>query len=581
MTIESIAAAPSDAPQAIGPGTILGQRYVLGRLLGEGGMGRVFLAEDREEGGQVAIKVLTDDRPIPKAAQRFAREAESIAKIDHPNVVRVSHVGESPRGGLYYVMEYLEGEELTDTLDREGPMPWWRAQAIALQICGALQAAHESGVVHRDLKLENCFVVTNGQHPDFIKIVDFGVAKLLRPDDDGGRLTNTGATLGTPVYMAPELCRGKSVDHRVDVYALGVMLFELVTGELPFTGEGFLDVALLHMNEPPPPLANYLEPEQIPHGLEQVIGRALAKQREDRFPTMAAFGRALLEVGDEPAQSQPASPVDRERAVPRTNLGWTRPAMPAVDAPVTGPMQLVDERVMPTGDRPVARDRSVISGQTESVLDAIDDSPAAAPIQVWPWVLVAVVVLAGGIGGTLWWSASGPARTETASVAETSANIDPVAPEPEPAAPMVDVDAEAPAPESTPSPRTESAPAIMDDAATGAETQMAVAQDPPEPTKSPAPRSRKGWSTNPFDATVRRIRPRLAACAGVATGGKKGDKVRVKVQVDRGSGKVLDVTAKSVRGASGVEACVAQALRKANFPTAGSGRQTFSRTIKL
>ena len=321
----------------VGPGTVLEGRYRLIRLIGEGGMGRVFLARDREQQVDVAVKVLTDDRPIPKAAERFEREAKAIARIEHEHVVRISHVGQSPRGGLYYVMEYLEGEELAQTLEREGPMLWWRARDIALQICGALQAAHQSGVVHRDLKLENCFRITRGGQADFIKILDFGVAKLLGPQGED-RLTNTGATVGTPVYMAPELCRGKEIDHRVDVYALGVMLYELLTGHLPFTGEGFLDVALQHMNEPPPPLLRYLEPEEIPTGLEAVIERALAKDREDRFPTMAAFARALDRLGEEQEVVVPAE----EEGTPVVARGGTAPALDAMETPpITGRTQVV------------------------------------------------------------------------------------------------------------------------------------------------------------------------------------------------------------------------------------------------
>ncbi|MCA9709494.1 MAG: serine/threonine protein kinase, partial [Myxococcales bacterium] len=290
MVDTTAAQSPEDDPQGVGPGVVLADRYRVIRLVGEGGMGRVFLAEDTRQDRQVALKLLADDRPIPRAAERFTREAQSIARIDHENVVRIYDVGQSPRGGLFYVMEYLEGEELADTLDREGPLPWWRARDIALQVCSALQAAHEKGVVHRDLKLENCFRVERDGQRDFLKILDFGVAKLLAPDrDEGGRLTNTGATLGTPAYMAPELCRGKQIDHRVDVYALGVMLYEMLTGTVPFVGDSFLDVALLHMSEPPPPLSKFLPPEEVPDGLEAVIMRALAKAREDRFPTMAAF----------------------------------------------------------------------------------------------------------------------------------------------------------------------------------------------------------------------------------------------------------------------------------------------------
>lgn len=545
----------SDPVSEIGEGTVLGGRYRLLRLLGEGGMGRVFLALDEQDEVEVAVKVLTDDRPIPKAAARFEREAKVIARIEHDNVVRVSDVGESPRGGLYYVMEYLEGEELAETLERVGEMPWWRVRDIALQICGALQAAHEQGVVHRDLKLENCFRITRGDEEDFIKILDFGVAKLLRPEQED-RLTNTGATVGTPVYMAPELCRGKEVDHRVDVYALGVMLYELLTGHLPFQGEGFLDVALQHMNEPPPPLSRHLEPEEIPTRLEAVIQRALAKDREDRFPTMAAFGRALRKVG-EPEEVIASS----EAGVPVVGRGGTVPVLDAADwePSITGRTEITGPGGSLSGPVPVTSDDGSSGSLSGPVLVA---APGAEPDETPPrsraWLVVVVVLLllGGGVGGVLaWWSQSTP---------EPEGRVAAVEPGPEPA--------------------TTGGAGGDDEASTavaasadveGTESTGEVAVTEPGPVARP----RKGLGRAQIDAGVRKVRPKLKVCASELMGAKRGDTVRVTLRIDRSTGTVVSATAEGPTTAA--EDCVVRTVKQARFPSVGKGIQTVHRTLRL
>jgi len=521
-----------------GPGTVIGDRYRLVRLLGEGGMGRVFLADDERDGGHVAVKLLSDDRPIPKAAQRFEREARAIARIDHANVVRVTDVGQSPRGGLYYVMEHLEGEELADTLAREGPLPWSRALCFALQICGALQAAHEVGVVHRDLKPENCFRVTRGDDHDFVKILDFGVVKLLSPDlDEGsGRLTNTGATLGTPAYMAPELCRGKQVDHRVDVYALGVMLYEMLTGTVPFEGESFLDVALRHMNDSPLPLSEHVPPANLPAGLEAAVMRALAKAREDRFPTMAAFGRALGRVAEDAALALPAAP--ESYASPVVIAGGTAPVLPAAVS---------------------------LAGSTEPALVGVEDGERDAPARgrraAWAWLAAGG---AAGVGIVAWWLATAapsepPGETERAAV-EDHVPTDPTPAKTATLEPPAEADA---GPE-----------------ATAATTETPADAEPSTVGGSSATSS--GLTDRQIDGTLRRIRPFVKGCVGSLTGGHTGDRVRVVLRVERTTGRLRSVEASDAHRRSSVESCVREALRKAEFPRVGGrGIQTIKRTLVL
>ncbi len=533
-------------PQGIEPGTVISGYRVL-RLIGEGGMGRVFLAEDVEGGTKVALKVLTDDRPMPKAAERFIREAQSIERIDHAHVVSIFDVGESPRGGLFYVMEFLEGEELADILEREGPLPWWRAREIGLQVCSALQAAHEKGIVHRDLKLENCFRVERGGRDDFIKILDFGVAKLLGPvpdSDNGGRLTNTGATLGTPVYMAPEQCRGKDVDHRVDIYALGVMLYELLVGHPPFEGEAFLDVALMHMNDEPPPLRGQLEPEELPAGFETVIMRALAKAREDRWPTMAAFGRALEAVEHGPQVVTPAP--DESARMPITAPGGTEPALDSLSMP-----------------------SAPISGGTVPFLPGMDDDESelyADRGRVRRGGLLGVLIGAAvAVGALMWWRPFSPAESDDAQKSEAkTASID-------------DADT---VPTPTPRPGDDAEP-MPSPTETREVNETSAAQPVTRPETHSSRKGPKGLTKGEIRRGLHKVKGSVSACAGGITKVAAGQKVRVVVTVDRASGRVKRVKASMKGGSTAAEICVADAVKKAKFSTTGTGEVEFARSLTL
>ena len=287
------AAAPSDDPRI---GSVLKDTYVVLRKLGEGGMGGVYLAEHRSIRKKVAIKVLGSDYvQRPELSERFLREARAAAMIESPNVIEIHDFGTTPDGAAFFVMEYLHGEDLHDLLAREGALPWPRARAIVLQICSALQAAHDRGIVHRDMKPGNCFHLERG---DIIKVLDFGIAKVATDDPDGGRsLTRTGMIFGTPEYMSPEQAQGAAHDHRVDIYATGVILFQLVTGELPFHADNFMGLLNKHMFEAPPRPSDINPEARLPADLEAVILKALQKDRALRFQTMAEFAAAIAAVG--------------------------------------------------------------------------------------------------------------------------------------------------------------------------------------------------------------------------------------------------------------------------------------------
>ncbi len=276
-------------------------KYEVIRRIGEGGMGLVFEAQHTVIEKQVAMKVLREDfSKRPEVVERFRQEAKSASRIGHQNIVDISDFGTTPLGQSYFVMEFLEGEDLANVLAREGTVGMERSLHILIQCCQALGAAHDKGIVHRDMKPENIFLTARGGDPDFVKIVDFGIAKMSdieTPGEPGRKLTKTGMIFGTPEYMSPEQAAGKPLDHRVDVYALGVILFELATGRVPFVGDSFMGILTQHMFEEPPSLREVNPQVKITSELELVISRALAKDPDARYQTMKDLEDALVEAG--------------------------------------------------------------------------------------------------------------------------------------------------------------------------------------------------------------------------------------------------------------------------------------------
>ncbi|HET8936654.1 MAG TPA: protein kinase [Polyangiales bacterium] len=279
-------------------GTTLDNRYRILRVIGEGGMGVVYEALHVLIEKHVAIKVLRDTfTGRADVVERFRQEAKSASKIGHPNIVDVSDFGETPSGQSYIVMEMLIGEDLADVLARERALTPARAVRIAYQIARALHATHKKNIVHRDLKPENIYLVERDGAKDVVKIVDFGVAKMndmeVRP---GRRLTRTGMLFGTPEYMSPEQALGKPFDHRVDIYALGAILFELIAGRVPFIGENFMEILAHHGHSPLPSLRSVNKNVHVSAELEAVMARALAKDPQGRHVSMGAFADDLRSV---------------------------------------------------------------------------------------------------------------------------------------------------------------------------------------------------------------------------------------------------------------------------------------------
>ena len=281
-------------------GRTLDEKYRLDERLGTGGMGTVYRATHLLIDRPVAIKLLNPRFVEDEEAQaRFRREARAAGRLQHTNAVAVTDFGRTSDGFVYIVMELLEGRTLRDVLAREAPLDTARAVSIMLQIAAAVAAAHEAGIIHRDLKPANIFIVQRKDAPPFVKVLDFGIAKLAADtidDDDPKTLTAVGVMIGTPKYMSPEQCESGPLTPASDVYSLGIILYEMLTGTTPFTGTSPLAIALKHSAEDPRPPREWVV--TIPPALEAAVLRALEKRPEERPQNAAEFRRELYSIAE-------------------------------------------------------------------------------------------------------------------------------------------------------------------------------------------------------------------------------------------------------------------------------------------
>jgi serine/threonine protein kinase len=287
----------------------LDSRYRITGVLGSGGMGCVYLAEHISIRRPLALKLLHPEvEGIDEVNQRFEREAFAIGRVDHPNCVNVSDFGKLQDGTLYMVLELLDGVLLSDLLDRERRVGWRRTLHIGRHILSALDYAHDAGIIHRDIKPENVILVEQDGDADFAKILDFGIAKLrddAHPEDNTGILTNDakltqhGVTIGTPTYIAPEQAYGQPIDGRADLYALSVMLYEMITGFPPFDADEVGTLLRMHVSHEVPPFEEMAPGLEVPDAVEKVILHGLAKRPDDRIPSAKAYIEQIDRILDE------------------------------------------------------------------------------------------------------------------------------------------------------------------------------------------------------------------------------------------------------------------------------------------
>jgi serine/threonine-protein kinase len=357
----------------IGVGSVVGN-YEVQQKVGEGAMGSVYAAHHPRIGKRVALKVIHPELATnEEMLYRFFNEARAVTQIGHENIVEVQDYGQSPEGESFIVMELLEGRGLGQLLKSEGALPVPRALHIGIQLADGLAAAHARGIIHRDLKPDNIMLIRRGSDDDFVKILDFGLAKLTGPAGMNKHKTQTGSVLGTAHYMAPEQAESrKEIDHRVDVYALGCILFQMMSGRVPFPGEGFGDVLIKHIREPPP-LLTRLNP-QVPKSVEKIVLHALAKKREFRFAHMEEFATALRDPerflmtmdGENGLHMTPSDPIPAQTLPPASTRAFD-------DQPVT-----ITALSAKSPTRLGSEGRTVQGSVTPEVLAAIEARKRAA-----------------------------------------------------------------------------------------------------------------------------------------------------------------------------------------------------------
>lgn len=303
---------PTGAPprdQRIGE-TLVG-RYRLEKLIGKGGMGRVYCATQLPLNRSVAVKILSPEfqKKDPQFVRRFFLEAATAARLNHPNTITVFDYGETERGELFIAMEYLKGRALSRVLSVDGPFHAERCMYVSMQVVRALREAHAKGIIHRDLKPGNIMLLDEGDDPDYAKVLDFGLVKLFNvPGQDVrlqdldpepvevGELTRAGMFLGSPKYMSPEQIQGHDLDPRTDIYSLGVIMYQMLAGRVPFRGTTSVEIIYKHVNLPVPAIHDSNPEADCPPELELVVMRCLAKNREDRFASMGDLLTALKDV---------------------------------------------------------------------------------------------------------------------------------------------------------------------------------------------------------------------------------------------------------------------------------------------
>jgi serine/threonine-protein kinase len=375
-------------------GTTVAGRYRIERLLGSGGMGAVYRAEHVHMRKTVALKVLHKEfLGVNEVVARFEREAIAAGRIEHANVAPATDFGKLEDGSFYLVLEYIDGKSLRELIG-EGPLPWERAVAIARQVAAALTAAHAAGIVHRDLKPDNVMLVPQTDGSERVKVLDFGIARVTLADAprDATHLTKVGAVMGTVAYMSPEQALGEDVDERTDLYALGVIVHEMISGRVPFDADTAAQILARQITEEPPPL-----PPGPPAALGALVGELLKKTRVERPPSAhAVLGRLDgLDSGSKapPAPASVAPTPARRRALYAIGVAAAAVgvlgaiALSNGDAETATPETLGSATASPgftdaSGARPAGAARSDgrdTESKRRNTPDAVDAGPSVSP----------------------------------------------------------------------------------------------------------------------------------------------------------------------------------------------------------
>jgi len=393
-------------------GAMFTDRIRIDTKIGEGGMGSVYKGQDVLLGRDVAVKVLLADlKKNPDDVKRFFNEAKVVAKLRHPNTIQVFDFGESSDGQYYIAMEFMTGEPLDEYL-QHNQLSLGRVFEIVEQVCLSLEEAHDAGIVHRDLKPENIFIDTVGNRR-LVKVIDFGIAKLLT---GGENLTQAGMVFGTPAYMSPEQARGDQLDARSDVYALGCVLFTMLTGDPPFLGDTPMEVAVKHITVPPPKVRTRSRFDNLPDSLEALIDSLLAKDREDRPENVTVVRRLLLDV----ARELPGLHLSTARetgAMVRVETDRTLNASSGDTANVAPPTP--------------AQTAQVTQDNTDAIVAAAGAKSSAGRVAVL--MIIALLAVAGALYFFVFAPGSGGSGATTPPPADGSDPADPVADDSDPA----------------------------------------------------------------------------------------------------------------------------------------------------
>ncbi|MEM7154931.1 MAG: protein kinase [Myxococcota bacterium] len=557
-------------PGRLNDGLVIDGRYRVLREIGRGGMGAVYEVEQIKLEKRVALKVLQAGRADSEGGEednslkRFVREARAASAIKHRNVVDIIDFGDFTDGSAYYVMELLRGKDLSSVLKREQSLSWPRAKVLLRQVLSALAAAHEQSIIHRDIKPANIMLLDEPDEfgNEWIKVLDFGIAKVQDTGRDAQALTGTSELLGTAAYMGPEVARGERACHRTDLYAVGVVAFELLTGTVPFTAANTFQVLLRHINDQPPRPSEYND--TLTPAIDAFILHSLAKQTEDRYVDASAMLERLDAIDDE---GMMAGPIP---ALPKASAPAVSAPVPVAPRPTPQKTDLYQHSVpLPSGLRPPSEVLTEALSSTELETAAISPEDSSRRSR-WPLVafFVVAVLLAIGVTRMLSTDAAAEPKTEPAPASATPVEPGPDEPGASAHAAAADVAGSTGAVEAAG--EGSSGGEATADSSTGAPNPEpdASTETGEAPPVEPTPAKKCTSIACRQRSAVKRIRGSIRRrCRSLATGGS----VKVKLTVGT-AGEVLMPRALAPHDRSALGKCVIEAVAKGRFPASNQLR---------